>query len=86
MTILIVSLISTMGGGTHIGTQIAYDVKRIKTFFIHEGKRINSEKYGLIDYLESRLNNMYKNLEASGTIDYQEVRNLKDIGKSLLTV
>ena len=45
-----------------------YAKKKIKTFFILEGKRVNSEKYGLINQLEYRLIKMYDNLNISGTL------------------
>ena len=50
-----------------------------KKFFIKEGKRINSEKYGLIKYLENRLRNKYNDLDTGDTLDYQEIKNLKDM-------
>ena len=53
--------------------------KKIKTFFILEGKRISSEKFGLINHLEFRLRKLYNNLDASGNLDYQQVKDLKDM-------
>lgn len=54
-------------------------VKRgIKYFFINEGKRINEEKYGLIQYLEYSLNRKYNELNVSGRMQYSELKILKD--------
>ena len=55
-----------------------YVKREIKSFFIREGKRINDKKYGLIQYLEYSLNRKYNQLNISGTLQYSEVKLLKD--------
>ena len=52
--------------------------KQIKSFFIREGKLINEKKYGLIQYLEYSLNRKYNELNISGTLQYSEVKLLKE--------
>ena len=49
-----------------------------KSIFISEGNRLNIEKYGWINYLESRLKNRYNNLDTEGFLDYQEIKELKE--------
>ena len=56
-----------------------------KIIFISEGKRINNEKYGLINYLESRLRNRYNDLDTEGHLDYQEIKELKEAIDKLKT-
>ena len=51
----------------------------IKTFFIKEGKRKSKEKYGLIAYLENKLKNIYTELENNNSLNYQRVKEIKDI-------
>ena len=55
-----------------------YVKKEIKSFFIREGKQIMDRKYGLIQYLEFSLNRLYNDLNISGTLQYSEVKILKD--------
>ena len=56
-----------------------YCVKpKIKSFFIKEGKLKSKEKYGLIEYLEYKLKNLYIELENNNTLNYQKVKDLKE--------
>ena len=51
----------------------------IKRFFIREGKRKSKEKYGLIEYFEFKLKQLYIGLANNSLINYQEVKEMKDI-------
>ena len=55
-----------------------YVKKEIKSFFIIEGKQIMERKYGLIQYLEYCLNKLYNKVNVSGTLQYNDVKMLKD--------
>ena len=55
-----------------------YAKSQIKSFFIKIGKEENQKKYGLINYLEFSLNKKYNDLSISGSIDYSEVKRIKD--------
>ena len=52
--------------------------KEIKKFFIREGKKEMAMKYGLIEYLEFCLNELYNNVNLTGNLQYEEVKMLKD--------
>ena len=55
-----------------------YAKKQIKYFFIREGQKEMGKKYGLIQYLEFCLNELYNKLNLTGELDYGEVKILKD--------
>ena len=55
-----------------------YAKKEIKKFFIREGKREMEKKYGLIEYLEYCLNELYSEVNLTGNLRYGEVKALKD--------
>ena len=58
---------------------------QIKNFFIDIGKEENQKKYGLLEYLERKLNRLYDKLNKTGQMDYQEVKRLKDRISSIKT-
>ena len=55
-----------------------YAKKEIKKFFVKEGKKEMAMKYGLIEYLEFALNELYNNINLTGNLQYEEVKRLKD--------
>ena len=55
-----------------------YAKKEIKNFFIIEGKKEMAMKYGLIEYLEFCLNELYNNVNLTGNLQYGEVKMFKD--------
>ena len=55
-----------------------YAKKQIKLFFIKKGKQMSEKKYGLIQYLEFCLNNLYCQMNTNNILQYEEVKILKD--------
>ena len=51
---------------------------QIKNFFIDIVKEENQKKYGLIQYLEYKLNRLYDKCNKTGKIEYMDVKQLKD--------
>ena len=55
-----------------------YAKKEIKFFFIKKGKELAKKKYGLIQFLEEDLNQLYNEMNTNGNIQYNEIKRLKD--------
>ena len=51
---------------------------QIKKFFVKIGKEENQKKYGLLSFLEYRLNRLYNEVNISGNVDYSKIKILKD--------
>ena len=51
---------------------------QIKKFFITVGKEESEKKFGLIQFLECKLNRLYDKCNKSGQIEYSEVKQIKD--------
>ncbi|CAL4118372.1 unnamed protein product, partial [Meganyctiphanes norvegica] len=49
---------------------------QIKYFFIDIGKEENQKKYGMLEYLELKLNRLYNNLNNTGRMNYEEVKTI----------
>ena len=62
-----------------------YAKYQIKNFFIDIGKEENQKKYGMLEYLEHKLNRLYDRLNKTGQMNYQEVKRLKDRINSIKT-
>ena len=52
--------------------------KGIKDFFVKQGKIISQGKYGLLKYIEYKLNRLYNKNNIENKIDYEKVTQLKD--------
>ena len=55
-----------------------YAKYQIKNFFIDIGREENQKKYGMLEYLELKLNRLYDRLNKTGQMDYKEVKRIKD--------
>lgn len=55
-----------------------YVKQEIKYFFVREGKRKSKERYGMINYLETKLRKQHLKLNTCGTLNYEELKTLKD--------
>ena len=62
-----------------------YGKVQIRNFFIERGKEKNQQRYGLLQYLEFKLNRLYEKLNRSGQMNYSEVKELKDRINSIKT-
>ena len=51
---------------------------QIKRFFIDKGREESSKTYGLLKYLEAKLNRIYDKLNKSGQVTYSEIKDVKD--------
>ncbi|CAL4122766.1 unnamed protein product, partial [Meganyctiphanes norvegica] len=51
---------------------------QIRNFFIDIGKKENQMKFGLLQYLEIKLNRLYDTLNKTGEINYNEVKSIKN--------
>ena len=49
-----------------------------KPSFIEKGKEESQKRYGLLQYLEHKLNRLYERLNRTNRIDYNDVKDLKD--------
>ena len=58
---------------------------QIKNFFVDIGKEENQKKYGLLEYLEFKLNRLYEKLNRTGQMNYEELKTLKDRISSIKT-
>ena len=50
---------------------------QIKKFFVEVGREENQKKYGLIQYLEHKLNRVYDKCNKTGILEYTEIQTLK---------
>ena len=55
-----------------------YAKTQIKNFFINKGREENAKKYGLLEYLEYKLNRLYEIQNRTGQLNYPEVKEVKD--------
>ena len=55
-----------------------YAKSQIKKFFITVGREESDKKYGLIQFLEYKLNRLYDKCNKTGKVEYLEVKQLKD--------
>ena len=55
-----------------------YAKTQIKKFFINKGREENAKKYGLLEYLEYKLNRLYEIQNRTGQLNYPEVKEVKD--------
>ena len=62
-----------------------YAKYQIKNFFIDIGREENHKKYGMLEYLELKLNRLYDRLNKTGQMDYKEVKRIKDRINSIKT-
>ena len=51
---------------------------QIKIFFIDKGREESRKKYGVLQYLEFKLNRIYDKLNKTGQMNYSEVKEIKD--------
>ena len=51
---------------------------QIRNFFIEKGKEESQKRYGLLQYLEHKLNRLYEKLNRTNRINYNDVKDLKD--------
>ena len=45
---------------------------------MQKGAETNRQKYGLLNYMESRLKKLYEKVNVSGKLDYKELTEVKD--------
>ena len=45
---------------------------------MQKGAETNQQKYGLLNYMESRLKRLYEKVNVSGKLDYKELTEVKD--------
>ena len=57
----------------------------IKKFFMYKGREENAKKYGMLEYLEYKLNRLHNRLNKTGEINYSEVKEIKDRITSIKT-
>ena len=55
-----------------------YAKKQIRDFFTNVGKEESQMRYGLLQFLECKLNKLYDNLNKTGVVDYDEVQSIKN--------
>ena len=55
-----------------------YAKSQIRHFFIEKGREESQRRYGLLEYLEFKLNRLYEKLNRTGQINYNEVKEIKD--------
>ena len=55
-----------------------YAKPQIKRFFIDKGREESRKKYGILQYLEVKLNRLYDKLNKTGVMNYSEVKEIKD--------
>ena len=55
-----------------------YAKAQIKKFFIKKGREESQKKYGLLEYLEFKLNRLHEHLNKTGQMNYKDVKEIKD--------